>query len=83
MTKNELWKYHTLITDCWQFFKKNSTPIADKIFWETLIKDADEIYCKHGQTRFAAKIIIEVINEIENIYKQERDRLKPKQIAMF
>lgn len=83
MTTVELKQYHTIIIDCWQLFKKYSTPIADKSFWEALIKDADIIYCKHGQISFIAKILMEIINEIENIFKTERDKPKPKQVTMF
>ncbi len=83
MSEAELKQYHTIITDCWQLFRNHSTPSAEDAFWESLIKDAEAIYKKHGGSSFAVRVASEMINEIENIFKVERDKREAKQVAMF
>lgn len=70
MTDQELKKYFTIITDAWNLFKNNSTPASEDEFWINLIKKADDLHQKHGQTIFSEKIINATLNEIEEVYKR-------------
>ena len=68
MTEAELREYHTIITDCWQLFKKYSTPSADEKFWTALAAEVNILYEKY-ESNFAEDIALAVMNEIERRYK--------------
>lgn len=81
MSENELKQYYTIITDCWQLFKKYSAPVEDERFWLDMLREADALHNKHGQTVFSEKIINTVLNEVEKIYQRGPDHGQAKIMA--
>ena len=88
MSENELKRYYMIITDCWQLFKKYSSPVEDERFWLDMLREADALNIKHGQTIFSERMINAVLNEVEKIYNRGPDpgQVKPitgKQESIF
>ena len=73
MSPGKLHCYYTVITDCWKLFKKFSDPIENPEFWKALTEEANELYTRHGKVNFSDRMISVVMQEIENIYKEQSD----------
>lgn len=73
MSPGQLKNYYTVITDCWTLFKKFSEPVEGEEFWNSLIQESEELYNKHGKVNFSERMISVVIQEVENIYKEQAD----------
>ena len=65
--------YYAVITDCWGLLKKFSDPIDNPEFWTALTEEANELYTRHGKVNFSDRMISVVMQEIENIYKEQSD----------
>lgn len=63
--------YYRIILDCWGLFKKFSDPVENDEFWRSLAKESNELYIKHGKVSFSERMISVVMQEIENIYKEQ------------
>ena len=63
--------YHVMITDAWQLLKKYSVPVDGDEFWKSLAEESNELYIKHGKVNFSERMISVVMQEIENIYKEQ------------
>ena len=63
--------YYTVITDCWGLLKKFSDPVEGDEFWRSLAEESNELYLKHGKANFSDRMISVVMQEIENIYKEQ------------
>lgn len=71
MTPVLLKNYYTVITDCWGLFKKFSEPVEGDEFWNSLIQESEELYIKHGKVNFSERMISVVMQEVENMYKEQ------------
>ena len=71
MSPGQLKNYYTVITDCWTLFKKFSEPVEGDEFWRSLAEESNELYLKHGKANFSDRMISVVMQEIENIYKEQ------------
>ncbi|MGB4589008.1 MAG: hypothetical protein WBI17_07210 [Clostridiaceae bacterium] len=78
MTDKELKQYYAVITDCWQLFKKYSSPQSADEFWTDMLNEADALHIKHGQTIFSEKMLNAVLKEIEKIYQRGPDHGQAK-----
>jgi hypothetical protein len=64
-------KYNKVFYDCWEFFKKYGDPNGDDKFWDSLIKEMQEIYVNHDKDSFTKKMLNIVLEEIEKICNGE------------
>ena len=71
MSPGKLHCYYTVITDCWGLLKKFSDPVEGDEFWRSLAEESNELYIKHVKVNFSDSMISVVMQEIENIYKEQ------------
>lgn len=65
--------YFTIYRDIWAFHKRHIDKICeDDEFWKTAIKDADKLYKKYDNSRFAKNLILAEMAEFERIYKEKK-----------
>lgn len=70
MSENELREYFYIFSECgWKLFKKYSDPVDDDEFWESLLKDVEELVMKSSKKKFAKRILIDTMDEIEAVHK--------------
>lgn len=70
MNKEELRKRYDVILDCWNFLKKYAATDLNETA-DAAIKEASEIHVKHGFTEFAKNLVVEMVNELDRIYKSK------------
>ena len=63
--------YYVMITDAWQLLKKYSDPVDNDEFWKSMTEEANEMHIRHGEVDFSERMISVVMQEIENIYKEQ------------
>lgn len=62
--------YFTVYHDVWQFHKQYIDKICnDDELWEAVIADADKLYKKYDNSRFAKDLILAELSEFERISK--------------
>lgn len=62
--------YFMIYRDVWQLHKQYIDRICNKDeFWEALIADADKLYKKYDNSRFAKDLILAEMSEFERICK--------------
>ena len=71
MSPEILKNYYTVITDCWALLKKFSDPVENDEFWRSLAEESNDLYTKHGKVNFSERMISAVMQEVENIYKEQ------------
>ena len=71
MTEKHLKNYYQIFIDCWQLFKKYSNPVDNDEFWKSMTEEANDLYTKHGKVNFSERMISAVMQEVENIYKEQ------------
>lgn len=62
--------YFTIFRDIWSFHKQYVDKIRDDDeIWENVITDADKLYKKYDNSRFAKDLILAEMSEFERISK--------------
>lgn len=70
MNDEELRKYYNVILDCWRLMKKSMENLAaTDEFADSVAKEADEIFRKHGKTEFAKAQVLSVVDEVDRLMK--------------
>lgn len=65
--------YFEVYREIWQFHKQYIGRICNEDeFWEAVIADADKLYKKYGNSRFAKDLILAELTEFERISKEEK-----------
>lgn len=68
MSEKELKMYYLIFTDCWKFFREFSQKVSDSDeYVQEVMKKADELYQKHGKTKFAKDQILSVVNLLDRM----------------
>ena len=70
MKESDLKQYFEIYTDIWKVFKKYSNPKSEAAFWNELCAESRKIYKKHGKTMFVRRELLNMIDEIEKIWKK-------------
>ena len=65
--------YFEIYHEIWQFHKQYIDKICNEDeFWEAVIADADKLYKKYDNSRFAKDLILAELTEFERIGKEEK-----------
>ena len=59
----------TMFTDYWQFVQKYYIPEAPDAWWEELIREADKLARKYGNTQFIRDLVLAHVNDVERRWK--------------
>lgn len=74
MKPDLLKNYYTVITDCWKLFKKFADPVEGDEYWNSFLEESNDLFIKHGKAAFSEKMIAIVVEEIENIWKNQNEK---------
>lgn len=73
-------KYFAIWQEVWGFHKKYwKIPLDDAKLWEQFISETDELRNKYSgrpEEQFVEKLILAVINEVENVSKSSGDNFR-------
>ena len=70
--------YWQIFGDVWNFFKKFSDVEETDAYWEAVVNESAVLYEKYKSTKenvFAKGLLLNVINELEQVYKRRREKL--------
>lgn len=68
MKREKLEIYYRIKTDCWRLMKKYQNPVDDDLYWESLIREGQQIYERYRMD-FTKKEVMNVIDELDRIRK--------------
>ena len=66
--------YFRLFQDLWRFFREHSQPVSAEEWWSRSLDQADRLAKRYGESRFAVRMIQEVLEEIERIYRERNTK---------
>lgn len=62
---------HAFTCDVWQFYKDHSEVKTDDEYWQSVVTDAGELVKKYGGSEQLKKIILDVIEILEEEEKKQ------------
>ena len=68
--------YWQIFGDVWTFFKKYADVQADDEYWQTVVDEADKLHEKYKgkpEEGFAKCLILDVISELESVFKRRKE----------
>lgn len=71
--------YWKIYADVWGFHKKFADVKGDDSYWEQVVNDAGELYKKYEKRpegEFAKKLTLDVLDELERIYRRNQNEKK-------
>lgn len=70
-------EYYNMITESWKFFKKylsqveaDSAVMEKDDWWQALIDEGEQLSKKYGECDFIKKLVINVFDEFDAIWKE-------------
>lgn len=73
MSEEELKVYFAIFNECWKFFKQhfsmNESIVGSDEYWNNVIDDLDKRISLYPNNKFASKMLIQTMDEIERIIK--------------
>ena len=69
MTAAEKQQHYQITVDCWRLLLKYQNPVSAVEYWERLNEDARKIAGRYNNARFAEKLILTVLDEIDRIWE--------------
>ena len=66
----------SIFSDIWNFFKRYYEVSDDADYWEAVAKDADVLYKKYDNSKFAKSLVMAVVDELERRAKEARANAK-------
>ena len=71
--------YWKIYADIWGFHKKFADVREDDEYWEKVVNDAGELYKKYEKRlegEFAKKLTLDVLDELDRIYRRNQNEKK-------
>lgn len=69
--EERLKEFHQFINDIWQFYKQNADVKQTDEYWHRVVQEAGEIYEKYRRNESLKKIILDVIEILEEEEKKQ------------
>ena len=69
VTFNKNSKEWGMFVDYWQFVQKYYIPETPDAWWEELIREADKLARKYGNTQFIRDLVLAHVNDVERRWK--------------
>lgn len=63
-----------IYADIWNFHKRYYEVSNSDEYWEAAVKDANALYKKYSDSKFAKSLVMAVMDELERRSKEERAR---------
>lgn len=71
--------YWKIYADIWGFHKKFADVREEDEYWEQVVNDAGELYKKYEKRlegEFAKQLVLNVLDELERIYRRNQNEKK-------
>lgn len=68
--------YWSIYGDIWNFHKKYCEVRTDDDYWQSVVDESNAIYKKYRdepEGEFCKRLILEIISELERIYRREKE----------
>lgn len=68
--------YWNIYKSVWNFHKKYADVQDSDSYWEDVVNESNRIAKQYGECKFASRLLLAVIEELERIYKEMKKDAK-------